>query len=121
MTIDLYGFMHEWAAWKHRESKRGYPPHSWEGRCQERGGAAPSPAKGHVILTEPNPLAERVDLAVRRLSKREQDVIYVRWLLPQGVRRKAATIGLSGAEYRSTLRQAHRNIKQSLDLRYDPG
>lgn len=42
-----------------KRADMGFPPHSWEGRAQERGGSAPNPTASRVLPT--NNTAEEVE------------------------------------------------------------
>jgi len=51
-----------WARYVRARIDVGYPPHSWEGRSQIRGGAAPNPSAARVLPS--NQVAERIEALV---------------------------------------------------------
>ncbi|MHA7840211.1 MAG: hypothetical protein ACX98W_22330 [bacterium] len=103
-----------WAAWRVAVAvaAEGYPPHSWEGRAQLRGGVRPQAVAAfvpHLAQTRPDPVAVEVERALEVMPGYLRQAVAARYLSdhrrPRPTRGDLAReMGLEERRYRQALR-----------------
>ena len=94
-----------WAEWRLAGDPSGFPPHSWEGRAQLRGGSRPEPATDSTPRLHPRDSELEVELLVQQMPARYRRALEVRYLArwrgrPLSTEAQAALYGASKATLR---------------------